>query len=191
MEKFINQESEQKLNFLSEKLKFSLRISKEAVNFLPEISEDDIKTKKEKFRFLLGSFNVINQEEFEVSIKGVFEDEEEIIYKEGKEEIYDISMPRAVNFVQGINKMPEFKDWKLIGEVHTHPCKPSEFKENFIPWMPSEGDCNALIENYKKGILKDNQPYIFGIAAPNESGETLYAYYRIIKDKDAYSYIKI
>ena len=100
MEKFINQESEQKLNFLSEKLKFSLRISKEAVNFLPEISEDDIKTKKEKFRFLLGSFNVINQEEFEVSIKGVFEDDEEIIYKEGKEEIYDISMPRAVNFVQ-------------------------------------------------------------------------------------------
>ena len=108
-------------------------------------------------------------------------------YTEGTNEIHSIDIPalqKLVTKIQGEN--PEFKQYDLIGEIHTHPIIPNKLSQNQHPCDPSDGDVGSISDHYERNVLKPDEPFIFGIAGRGENGQTEYAFYRLIKKDGRY-----
>lgn len=52
-----------------------------------------------------------------------------------------------------------------------------------IPILPSQGDIDDISNQYALGVFDEHNPSIFGIAAPDENGETKYLFFRMYKNE--------
>jgi hypothetical protein len=176
------------IDFLDERIKLSFRIEPEAAKHLPEVSKEDLESGRERYRILLGNFERTAADAATVVIEGLVEMDEgdERFYKEGTREVTNVNIPRMQAFARWVREhIPEFHDFTLIGDIHTHPIKP-EAMESGSPWHPSDGDIESIAKSYERGELTPDHPFVFAIAGPDESGETQYGFYRIIKRGDKY-----
>ncbi len=178
-----------KINFLDEKVVVSFKIDKTAVKYLPEVTDSDLETKREKYRVLLGKIIQYRPKAVKIVINGILElkKNEPQYYTEGTNEIHSIDIPalqKLVTKIQGEN--PEFKQYDLIGEIHTHPIIPNKLSQNQHPCDPSDGDVGSISDHYERNVLKPDEPFIFGIAGRGENGQTEYAFYRLIKKDGRY-----
>ncbi|MSU56419.1 MAG: hypothetical protein EXS51_03920 [Candidatus Taylorbacteria bacterium] len=176
------------VDFLSERVKVRFEIDAEAAEHLPEVTAEDLVSKKEKFRILLGDAVVLSASEVNLRIRGVLqmEEDEKGYYEEGTESVNNIKLlaiQQAVERLQSVQQ--ELRDFHLLGEVHTHPNTPKEFLGT-VATIPSKEDVDSIAECYRRGVLKSNKPFIFAIAAPDETGETQYAFYRLVKRGEEY-----
>ena len=181
------------LDFTSENFKVTFSIAPEAVQFLPEVTAEDLETKKEKYRLLVGEVTVSNQEA-NVHIKGILEmtdEEQKRCYSEGINEVSDINIPEIQKIIRDVqNTYPEYTDFGFLGDIHTHPTTEKDLN-GIEPWLLSKGDIESIVAAYESKQLSPEKPYIFGIAAPDEKGETQYSFYRLIKTGSEYSYERI
>lgn len=176
-------ESTPSIDYLNEHFRVSFEIDPEAVEFLPEITEEELRTKREKYGILLGTTEIISSEEVKVLIRGILQTEENErgYYNELKEVVDNINLLAIQRMVEGIQKAnPEYREFHLIGDIHTHPVKPKEIG-GVTGTQPSKGDVESIAKAYKEGALTADKPFVFGIAAPDENGETQYAFYRLMK----------
>lgn len=180
-------------DYLNEKLKVSFSIEPEAVKFLPKVNEAELKSKKEKYAILIGSKQAISNDKVHIHIKAVMEIPEsqqfkQRYYKEDIEIVKNIDTASIKKLVEAMRSLyTEYHYDYFLGDVHTHPIKPSELGGN-SGCQPSIGDIEGLIDEYENGNIDSHEPFIFGIAAPDESGETEYAFYRIIKTDKGHTY---
>lgn len=176
------------IDYLNERFRVIFEIDLEALQFLPEVTEEELRTKKEKYGVLLGTTETISTEEAKILIKGILqaEEHEHGYYDESTEVVENINLPAIQRMVEGIQQAhAEYRDFHLIGDIHTHPIKPEE-REGIVGTIPSEGDVESIAEAYRNGTLTPDKPFIFAVAAPDEKGETQYAFYRLIKRGETY-----
>lgn len=179
-------EQESKINYLDEKLNIAFSFDEEAATHLPEVSVEEIKTKKEKYAVLLGKTNIKNEENIEILIKGILqmEGKDHGYYKEGIQEVSKIRTSEIVQLFEKVKEAnEEYRDFDLVGEIHTHPI----YRHDSNSCNPSKGDMESIVDVYEKQILTSDKPHIFGIAGVDEKGETQYAFYRLIKKDNEYS----
>lgn len=178
------------LDFLNKDLKVFFNIEKEALEFLPEVTDEEMESGKEKYRILLGNFTQNKGGEVEISIKGILEEEGEFknnFYREGIEEIVDININNIKKRAKEVSKSyPEFADWELVGEIHTHPVTAGELSEGQNAYDLSQGDFDSVVTEYKNGNLSEDKPFLFGVAGRDASGRMIYKFYRMVKEADKY-----
>jgi len=154
------------IDFLDENLVVSFSLEEGAANYLPEVSPEDLESRRERYRIFLGTHTVAADGSVHLQIKGTMEmdGDDHGFYKEAAKEITDIKMDKILREVKGIQQTyPEYRDFHLVGDIHTHPFKPSEFEGGISPWDPSQPDIASVADLYRLGLLSSTQPFIFGI----------------------------
>lgn len=187
-ERILSYESLSSPDFLSEKITIRFDIAEEAAHYLPEVSSEDLKTRREKYGILLGTWNQEDSENVRVRLEAVLEVTEDDpggkghYYTEDINEVHNINLSAIKNLVEATKRAnPEFAHLELIGDIHTHPVLPHSLREDQHPSDMSDGDYKDLMANYQRGDLTSQHPFIVGIAGPDENGETSYAFWRLIK----------
>lgn len=199
VERYIK-EKEPKIDFLNENLQISFTIEQEVFDNLPRIDntilEKDLESRREVFNVFLGDFSITDDNTVIVYLDYVLEvpDEEEkksLYYEESELEI-SINLENIKVLVDNLKKEnSEFKNVNFIGDIHTHPIKQEELKDTSItPLMPSDTDIASVVNDYKKGILSANRPFIFAIAGI-VNNQMEYAFYRLVKKDDKYYYQRL
>jgi hypothetical protein len=176
------------IDFFNEKLAMTFSIDAEAAKFLPEISDQELKTKKEKYQILLGEIEKSGNGKFNVLIKGILEadeNEKDLFYTEGAGQVMPniAAIKKWVRDIQAA--VPEYQDYKFIGDLHTHPTTPEEL-DGLHPCTPSPEDIEDVRLEFENGNLSANEPFVFGIAG-RVGRRTEYAFYRLIKKKNKFS----
>lgn len=184
------------LNLLDERVKILLRIDPEAERFFPQVAPEDMESRKEHFAMLLGKFKRVSVDVVVLEIlgSGRFDQQEHDkyggFYREGKEAVEDVRVSKMRKYFEEIAaKDSEFEGWSLIGDMHTHPVLSTEVPHK--PWEPSEGDTEGFRGHYENGDIKADEPYIWGIAGPDERGNTQYGFYRLVKREGKYRVIEV
>lgn len=186
----LHQES---INFLSEAIHVEIEISKEAFEHFPEVDRKDIASQTERFRVLLGDWQIVDFNKVRVAVKYTIEipDQAEF-YNESNNHILGVNIPSINNLVESLKEAcPEFSQLDIVGEIHTHPVVESEGVQNQKSFWPSRGDISSIVQEYIRGNLSQANPYIFVIGGALESGETGYSYFRITKNFDKYSFAQV
>ena len=107
-------------------------------------------------------------------------------YKERVEMVEEINLIEIKKLIEQLESIGEIKPGEIfLGDIHTHPILPSELS-GISGAQPSDGDIKEIIDAYENNILNFREPFIFSIAAPDEKGETMYAFYRLVKTKEGY-----
>lgn len=180
------------VDFLSEETRLQLSLAKEAALYLPQISTEELETRKEQFRILLGKIITEESGLVTVHIQSVLEMDEQDhgYYQEGIEMVTGVNIPAIKSFVENLKEGEE--DYgEFIGDIHTHPIQEKDFEDGIKPWDPSSEDIDDVVRNYESGALASDKPYIFGIASPDDEGNTLYSFYRIVKKEQGYSCVRV
>ena len=115
-------------------------------------------------------------------------------YTEGRNEVSNIQIPAIRQFIEVYKKHHLLeKHFEMIGNIHTHPGLPHEFRDGVKPWHPSDPDIECVVQWYVDGQIPYDKPFIFGVAGPTHTpGETGYTFYRVVKTgKDSYEHRKI
>ena len=184
-------EKESNLDFSNEHLNITFSFDKEVADNLPEVSEDDLKTGNEKYRVLLGNISQQDNNQAHIIIKGILEaglKEKDLFYSEGKEEV-NPNLGNIQKWVKSIQSaIPEYIDFSFIGDIHTHPItSENNLDKNVDSCTPSDGDIKDIIQEYEKGNLSFDKPFIFGIAGRDSSQEnTSFAFYRLVRKDGEY-----
>lgn len=186
-------ESLPEIDYLRGDLKVSFSFEAEAAEYLPEITPEDLVTKMEKYRIFTGTVKQLDKDSIVLRIKTIIEvDDEPGYYTEGVEEVRDANILKIKRMVREIrDQHPEYADSKLIGDIHTHPILPNKPYEGFDPSSPSPDDIADIIRNYRTGSLSHNEPFIFGIAAPDLNGSTVYSFYRLVLSDGEYKCVEL
>lgn len=172
--------------FLDENLKLTFEIQPEASAWLPEISKEDIALKRERYRIFLGTWSM-NPNGAHVKIEAIYEipDDPEF-YTEGTKEV-TLQLGNIIKQIENLRQQfPEYSKLQIVGDIHTHPVFAEEMTGGLKPWNPSSGDIDDIIRGYENGNIRQDRPFIFGIAVPHHDGRTLYAYYRLSKKDERY-----
>ncbi len=151
---------------------------------------EDLESRREQYRIFLGIVDVSDSEKPIVHIEGILErgDEDPLYYEEEKEGVH-VGLPAIKLWIDQIRRAnPEYSHLEMVGDVHTHPILPQQFRGVY---SPSQEDIDDIVKHYESGVLSPNKPFIFAIAAPDELGQTMYAFYRIVKKGNKYSYKSI
>ena len=187
----ISRESFPSINYLNENVRVSFSIEPEAVRYLPKISNEELESHKEQYVVLLGTKNISDPFNVSLHIKSILqipetEQKERRYYKEGIESIEELDIRAIRQLVDNLKSVsPEHKNDIFIGDIHTHPVKPSE-RGGVIAISPSDKDIEEIVRSYEEDEINPKEPYVFAIAAPDEAGETTYAFYRLVKTEDGY-----
>ncbi|MDP3881007.1 MAG: hypothetical protein Q8Q32_02405 [bacterium] len=179
-----NESIESPIDFLDENLEVEFAVDPEAAKHFPKITQEDFKSRKEKFRILLGDFD-ITEGGVSVNIRGVMEaDDVEGYYQEGEDEVVGINIPRYREDANSLRReYPEYRNFGLVGDLHTHPVHPNEV--DHAPWEISLGDRAEMIRAYKDGSISSEQPHVFVVVGVDEKGKNKYSFNRLIrKGKD-------
>ncbi len=202
------------MDILDEKTNIIMTMSEEVLHHLPEVSFEDLQKKRERYRLLLGKWEIEDPtfycspvqmegkgyrfisgkweikdpKNLLISVEGVLEIPDPAYYIEKKGSINDINFPAIKKLISNLrNYHSGYSQLALVGEIHTHPTIQGELEDNQRPWHPSFWDIKYLVDTYKRGELDSNQPFIFGIAGAIGRGKTEYAFYRLIKTNGDYS----
>ena len=180
-----------KPDYLNENLKVSFTIEKIVVENLPKITKEELKSKKEQYAIFSGTNEIRGDNSVYINITGVTTISEENqqnrrYYKERVEMVEEINLIEIKKLIEQLESIGEIKPGEIfLGDIHTHPILPSELS-GISGAQPSDGDIKEIIDAYENNILNFREPFIFSIAAPDEKGETMYAFYRLVKTKEGY-----
>lgn len=188
MERLDRAERAPRIDYLSEKLKVNFVFEEEAVAYLPHITPEDLETRREKYRVLVGIAEYRSVDSVLIKIKALIEYRDEPrFYTEDHMAVKNLNLSAIQRNIEHIQAHDaESRDHGFVGDIHTHPVLPKDFPHGQDPWQPSSYDIESIVENYEKGILKKDKPFIFGIAGPDETGQTLYAFYRLYQKDGEY-----
>lgn len=174
------------IDYLDENLRVSFRFEGEAVDYLPLVTAEDLESRVEKYRLLLGQVEIV-EGEVNLVIQAILElQNEPVYYQEGKEAVSGVNISAIKQLVTSMDNGDSGNNLALIGDIHTHPLLPKDFENGLDPCSPSPGDIESIIADYERGALRPDEPFIFGIAGPDENGDTQYAFYRIICSNGVY-----
>lgn len=185
-------ENTKQIDFLDPNLEIDFSIEKKAVENLPEITDAELLTGKERYCIFLGDYRILSGK-ININIKAILQDDSGDVYQEKDEEII-VDLGRIKKWIENIKSLyPEFKKLNFIGEMHTHPItEGNKLDKDKMACLCSNEDFENIVNEYKKGILSPNEPFIFGIAGRTKKwNETFYSFYRIIKIKGKYHIKKI
>lgn len=201
------------MNILNEKINIVMTMSDEVFHCLPEVSLEDLQTKRERYRLLLGKWEIeepslyyspvrikekgyrLISERLEfkdpknllISVEAVLEIPDPAYYVEKNGRISGINLLAIKKLISDLrNNHSGYSQLVLVGDIHTHPTLQNELDDHQRPWHPSSLDIKYLADTYKCGELDGSQPFIFGIAGAIGSGKTGYAFYRLIKANGDY-----
>lgn len=176
------------MDTLDEKISMEMTMSDEAYGYLPVITRENLKTKKEAYRLLLGTWKIINPRLIQVNVEATFEiPNNPKYYREEKEKIAEVDMLAIKKTISNLKEnFSEYRHLVLVGEIHTHPVQQKEINSNDRPWHLSPGDKSSLTSQYKCGNIDPSQPFLLGVAGATEDGKTGYAFYRLIKKNKKY-----
>jgi hypothetical protein len=176
-----NLERKKSPDFFDENYRVSVTLAKEARDAIPEITDADLEAEQERFCVFLGD-TTYGKNGSIVNIRAVLEadgKEKDRFYREGKREVI-VDIAAIKQWVSVLKKqIPEIQNMEMVGDLHTHPLHPDVMEIH--PCAVNQGDAQAIINLYEKGILDGSQPYIFAIAGRDREGYTEYRYYRMIK----------
>lgn len=173
-------------DYTSKEIQLDIRLTDDVIANLPEITSEQIENKREHFRALLGRVEVSSSGQIGVSIEAILDMENDpSYYSEGEAEVTGINLQGLKRVVANVGeKYPEFAGLELVGDIHTHPVVSQEDGVDLL--SPSDNDIEDIIAQYDNGVLSSDKPYIFGIAAVNNIGETEYSFYRLVKEAGDY-----
>ncbi len=184
-----------KIEWLDPSLRVSIEYGENVGQFLPEITRADIESRTEKYRILLGGFAPDDEGGQRVEILGVMEaDPDEVgdrqMYTEGT-----LSVQPRLDFVRQYvdairDSYTEYAHMEFVGDVHTHPTEQGDYPEGVEPWHPSHEDIEDVAAEYEAGYIREDEPFVFGIAA-RVNNETLYAFYRLVKRDGEYQAVRV
>ena len=186
-------ESISEIDYLREDLKVYFSFEAEAAECLPEVTDEDLASRMEKYRIFTGTAEQLDENSIALRIKTIIEvDDEPGYYTEGIEEVRDVNILKIKRMVSEIrDNNPDYADSNFIGDIHTHPILPNKPYEGFDPSSPSPDDIADIIRNYKSGALSPAEPFIFGIAAPDLNGSTVYSFYRLVLVDGEYKCVEL
>ena len=189
----IRKEAPVAVDFLNERTRVSMRMSDEAFGYLPEITSEERETEQERFRTLLGRWQQKGEHEVEVHIEAIVEFEpRELRYLDERHGEVVVDTREIKNLVTNLQATyPEYRQYMLLGELHTHPVLQNELDSHQRSWHFSSGDQEAWINEYKNGVLSNDCPFIFGVAGAMENGKTGYSFYRVVREGKEYSVIHV
>ena len=188
-------EASKKIEWLDPGLNVSIEYGEDVGQFLPEVTNADMVSKQERYRILLGGFASDGEGGQRVEVLGVMEADPEAV---GDRQMYTEGVlsvqPRldvVRQYVEAIRDAhPEYAHMQLVGDVHTHPTRQDDYPEGVEPWHPSEEDIQDIVAEYKAGNILEDEPFVFGIAV-QVNNETLYAFYRLVKEDDKYQAVQV
>lgn len=174
MEKF--GPTKNRFDLLRDDIEISLDISVEAAANLPFVTEEDRKTGREKFAALLGEIRMNGGNRITIEIKAVYQeiptemdDLSQGSYRESEQRV-DVNLSKLRKRIESVVRHnPEYRNLKLVGDVHTHPTGTTK---------PSEADIANTIRLYETGTISNSTPFIFGIGA-QVRGRMEYKFYNV------------
>lgn len=182
----VRENMERPIDFLDKNLDIEFLLDPEAAKHLPGISPEDFESRIEKFRILLGDFDIVGKG-VRINIRGVMEvDDVEGYYREGEDEVSGIDIKKYRMHADNLRRMhPEYQNFGLVGDVHTHPVYPNEV--DHAPWEISRGDRTEMIRAYEDGSIKSDQPHVFVVVGADKDGKTKYSFNRLIREGRSYA----
>lgn len=172
---------------LDEKVDIVMTMSEVAYYWLPVITPQDLQGRRERYRFLLGTWKVAHVKKVLVNIEAVCEVPNDPVYYEEMDKIRGVNIPALKSLVPVLQeRYPEYGRLQLMGEIHTHPILQRELGKHQRPWHLSSTDKGVLVDAYEQGELDSKEPFLMGVAGRIEGGKTGYAFYRLVKIDSEY-----